>query len=81
MSIYLAEECRIFVDLVVLGSELAVVGSRQVDLVLVSVGIRLGCWSVLVHLVAGSPLAYRRKTVSVAAEDDHSHIAAAVDVP
>ena len=81
MSIYLAEGCRIFVDLVALGSGLAVGGSHQVDLVLGFVDIRLGCWQVLVHLVADSQLVYHMRTVSVVEVDDHSHIVAVVDVP
>ena len=83
MSIYLAEECRIFEDLVVLGSALAVVDSRPAGLVLASVDIHLECLKhlALLHLVVGSQLACRMMTESEVEVDDHSHIVAVVGVP
>lgn len=83
MSIYLAGECRIFEDHVVLGSVLAVVDRRLADLALVSVDIHLECLKHLasVHLVVDSQLAYRKRTVSGVEVDDHSHIVAVEGVP
>lgn len=68
-------------DLVALGSGLAVGDSHQVDLVLAFVDIHLGCWQGLVPLVADSQPGYHMRTVSVVEVDDHSHIVAVVDVP